>query len=119
LFWGKFPAFRVTFGFVIRAEPAVIDAYIGWFNVKITIEKSTIAIVPSSCYSGKKPKCCKISFCEKKNAFLGSNPDITGYFIGYQPEIFIFYVRKEILHGVFKGPKGSKSEPIFQNDFKI
>ncbi len=33
-----FPAFRISGRFVVGAEPAVIDTFVCWFNMKIPVE---------------------------------------------------------------------------------
>ena len=51
-----FPAVRISFIPVIRAESAIINTFIGRFNMKIMIEIGEIAVMPSSYNSGKQTK---------------------------------------------------------------
>ena len=49
-----FPAFRISFRFMVGTESAVIDADISGLDVKVPVEKGKIAIMSSSCNTGKQ-----------------------------------------------------------------
>ena len=61
-----FPAFRISVRFMIGTEPAIINAFICGFNMKIMVEINKIAIMPASDNTCKQTKKCKISFFKKE-----------------------------------------------------
>src|ERR1035437_8807804 len=85
LFMAVFPAFRITFRFVVRTEPAIINTLIGWFNVKI-------AVVSPSDNSCKQTERCQIGFFKKEQTICRRYTDIVSYLIRYSPEFFIVYM---------------------------
>jgi hypothetical protein len=94
----EFPAFRITFGFVVRAEPAIIYAFVGWFDVKIVVEIYKIAVVSSSDHTCKQSEQSKIGFFVKQQTVFRGYPDIAGYLIRDQPEVFTCYMGYKVLH---------------------
>ena len=87
-----FPAFRITFWFMIRTEPAIINALISWFNMKIAVKVCKIAIVSSSDDPGKQAKKSQIGIFKKEQTIFRGYTGITAYLISYDPEVFIVYM---------------------------
>src|SRR5450759_211068 len=96
LFMTIFPAFRITFWFMIRAEPAIINALISWFNMKIAVKVCKIAIVSSSDDPGKQAKKSQIGIFKKEQTIFRGYTGITVYLISYHPEVFIVYMVYEV-----------------------
>src|ERR1035437_708279 len=92
LFMAVFPAFRITFRFVVRTEPAIINTLIGWLNVKIAVEICKIAVVSPSDNSCKQTERCQIGFFKKEQTICRRYTDIVSYLIRYSPEFFIVYM---------------------------
>src|SRR5665647_988617 len=76
LFMTIFPAFGITFRLMVGTEPAVIYAFIGWFNMKIAIEVCIVAIMLSPANSGKQAQQGQIGFFKQKQPFFRSDTDI-------------------------------------------
>jgi hypothetical protein len=92
LFMAIFPTFRITFRLMVGTEPAIVNTLIGRFNMKITVEKCKIAIMPSSHNTGKQAKNREISIFKKEKTVRRGYTDIAVYLISDQPEISIGYL---------------------------
>ena len=66
--------------------------------MKIVVEIYKIAVVSSSDYTCKQSEQSKIGFCVKQQTVFRSYPDIAGYLIRDQPEVFIVYMGDKVLH---------------------
>ena len=55
---------------MIGAEPAIIDAFIGWFNMKIVIVICEIIVMPSPDYSCKQTQKRQIGFFIKNQTLF-------------------------------------------------
>jgi hypothetical protein len=77
---------------VVRAEPAIINTLIGWFNMKIAVEICMIAVMPPSDNTGKQTEKSQIGFFKKEQAIFRGYTCIVGYLFSDHPEIFIVYM---------------------------
>jgi hypothetical protein len=77
---------------MVGTEPAIVNTLIGRFNMKITVEKCKIAIMPSSHNTGKQAKNREISIFKKEKTVRRGYTDIAVYLISDQPEISIGYL---------------------------
>src|SRR5512140_741095 len=80
---GKVPAFRITGAFMIRAEPAVVNTFIGWLDMKITVEIYQIAILSSSHQTRKYSKKRKLCLPEELQPIFRRYPFAFSNFLRY------------------------------------
>ena len=98
LFMAVFPAFRIPLRFMVRTKPAIINTFISWFYMKITVEICKIIIMSSPDNPCKKTQKNQISILIQKEAIFRCYPNIASDLISYNPKLFIIYMNQKIGH---------------------